>query len=195
MTSILYQLFRPWGYLAIRHESKYLYDYVIPGFMALATGVPLMALHWCYGLDVYSKSGLIKDLVSFLSILPGFFIAALAAIATFQKNDIDELMPSPTSMHVRQADGSDIDIQLTRRRFLCALFAYLAAQTILVCVAFLLIVQLAPVLSELLSLFSHLFVKCIASFGIFLFMFSLWQLLSSTALGLYYLGDRLHHPA
>lgn len=192
MTDILYQLFRPWGYLKIKHPSKSIYDYWVPVFLTLITWIPLGYLYCFKQLDVFSTSGLVKDLISFIATLPGFYLAALAAIATFQKNDIDELMPVSTKMNVRQQSGNDVVIDLTRRRFLCALFSFLTAQSIVICIGFYIAIHLVPSLKffEL----SAIKIKAIGSFVLMIYFFLFWQLMSATALGLYYLGDRLHHP-
>jgi hypothetical protein len=192
MNNLFYELFRPWSYLTIKHEAKNKYDYLIPIILTILTAAPLVVLYLKGGVDFFSKSGLLRDFVSFLSILPGFFIAALAAIATFQKNDIDELMPVSAKLSVRMKDGRDVDVELTRRRFLCSLFSFLTAQTLLICIISLISIHSSNYLSTLFHQASVL--KTIGVVGMLIFLFAFWQLMSSTAISLYYLGDRLHHP-
>lgn len=178
--------------MTIKHEAKNKYDYFIPVILTIFTATPLALLYLKGGVDFYSKSGLLKDFVSFLSILPGFFIAALAAIATFQKNDIDELMPVSAKLSIRMKDGRDVDVDLTRRRFLCSLFSFLAAQSLMICIISLMVIHSSDYLSASIS--QALISKSVGILGLLIFLFSFWQLMSSTAIGLYYLGDRLHHP-
>lgn len=192
MNNLFYELFRPWSYLTIKHEAKNKYDYFIPLILTMLTAAPLILFYLKGGIDFYSKSGLLKDFVSFLSILPGFFIAALAAIATFQKNDIDELMPVSAKLSIRMKDGRDVDVDLTRRRFLCSLFSFLTAQSLLICIASLIVIHSSDYLSIVIN--QYLISKSVGALGLLIFLFAFWQLMSSTAISLYYLGDRLHHP-
>ena len=114
---ILYQLLRPYAYLQIEHPKKYIYDWVIP-FLLTAFFLVICLIFVDYD-NYFSSSGLISKFLDFVEILPGFYIAALAAIATFQRNDIDQHMPNPAPKLNIKIKGKDQNIELTRRRFLC----------------------------------------------------------------------------
>ena len=88
---IFYQLLRPFSYLRIKHEDKKVYDWVLPAILTILT---LVVFKYTMPISsVVESNGVIAEITSFVSNLPGFFIAALAAVATFNKNDIDQLMP------------------------------------------------------------------------------------------------------
>lgn len=73
--------------------------------------------------DIFGDHGIVQGVNGLLQILTGFYIASLAAVATFNKQSMDEVMPGePPIVDVR---GGKIE-QLTRRRFVCSMFGYLA---------------------------------------------------------------------
>lgn len=176
-------------YLQIRHEAKRWADWGYPlVFATLSTYLVL-----CYGQAgaIAGQNGLLSKLLIVSSVLPGFYIAALAAIATFSRPDIDELMPAPTPTIVHKIGGQKNEIELTRRRFLTHLFAFLCFESLAVMVVcmFALLVG-APILV--------IFIDPVA-YGIkigfvFLVLLMFWQMILVTLLGLYYLGDRLYRP-
>ncbi|MEJ1644057.1 hypothetical protein SMA60_27945, partial [Escherichia coli] len=56
----------------------------------------------------------------------GFYIAALAAVSTFSSPSIDEVMAGDPPTLLEKFRGQKIKVELTRRRFVCYLFGYLA---------------------------------------------------------------------
>lgn len=188
MNSIVY-LIRPWVYLRIRGTHKATFDWVVPLLLTVLTVG--LGYQFREALNIYGSGGVLDDLTSFIQSLPGFFIAALAAVATFNRVDLDALMPEPTPtvpIHVR---GISSEVKLSRRRFLSILFAFLTAQSIAITVIGIALKQLAPSVS--------LIVPCslqtlLSLFGLFVYSLMFWQLLTVTCIGLYYLGDRMHQP-
>tara|TARA_Y100000052_G_C2915561_1_gene65120 strand:+ start:127 stop:696 length:570 start_codon:yes stop_codon:yes gene_type:complete len=179
---VFYQLCRPLSYLQIKHNDKWIYDWLLPTVFTL---ISLVIIFFLIPVDaVVGDGGLISELTNFVSNLPGFFIAALAAVATFNKNDIDELMANPPKIEIFH-HGSYLMVEMTRRRFLCVLFSYLTATSIFLVIftRFALALQLPSGLMLAASWF-----------GVSLFLFVLWQMILATVLGLYYLGERLHTP-
>lgn len=185
MEKIIYQLTRPFQYLLIKQKSKPLYDWFFPSVL---TGISfLLFIPLGISLEdlIKADTGLLSRLLSFLQILPGFYIAALAAIAVFNKDDIDQAMPEPTPlMDVATKEGKQ-KIRLTRRRFLCMLFAFLTMESIAL-IIFVSIGNVATVPNKNYLVAGYIYA------GSFLLLF--WQLVVSTSFGLYYLGDRLHQP-
>ena len=107
-----YQLTRPFAYLQVKHEDKKLYDWVIPTMLSAAS---LAFLYYFSDLErVVGSDGLLSSsLAGFIGNLPGFFIAALAAIATFNRKDIDQLVSGvPPQVKVLQGNHL-IEIPLT----------------------------------------------------------------------------------
>ncbi|UUO12737.1 hypothetical protein M6D76_08685 [Alcaligenes faecalis] len=188
---ILYQLLRPLGYLRIDQSDKRIADWYIPLLVAVAatSGQALL-----YGsINIYGADGVIDKSLSFVQNLPGFYIAALAAIATFGRQDIDEVMPGnpPPSIETRTVIGKRNRIPLTRRRFLCLLFAFLTVECILLTMASIIGLSVAPALVSRLPGYAVITLHFV---GFFLFSFLLAQLVVATFWGLYYLGDRIHQP-
>lgn len=182
-------IFSPLAYLRIKHESKWVFDWFYPGIFSAGTSVLL----WVLGRPgmIAGASGLLDRLIIVFSVLPGFYIAALAAIATFNRPDIDTVMPSPSPTLKVDIGGHQNEIGLTRRRFLAYLFAFLCWESF----ALLIVCVFAGLTAQ--GFFSVL--GSLAAYGKWAFIFCLlclfWQLVFATGLGLYYLGDRLNRPA
>ncbi len=115
--SIVSELFSPLDYIRIRHPLKRVVDV---WSVVLSIGGSLTVYAVMPSLNVFGPLGLIAGLNGVLSILPGFFITCLAAIATFSgaAYRIDDRFEGEAAL----LDGE----QLTRRQFLCHLFAYVA---------------------------------------------------------------------
>ncbi|MCR1567024.1 hypothetical protein [Mixta sp.] len=185
---IIHQLFRPFGYLSVKGVSgKFIYDWLIP--LALT----FLSMGYFYGLTtpalLLSNDGFFKNTISFISILPGFYIAALAAIATFNRKQIDDPLISDNGtpyIYVKgvKENGKPYRTKedMTRRLFLCMLFSFLTAESIL-------LIMLHNFAIPLLSNVVNPYCLIVYSFA---FLLILWQLLVTTFFGLYYLGDRIH---
>jgi hypothetical protein len=178
---------RPFAYLRIEHHSKWLVDWALP--FSLATIVTLISgLGDHYTGDLLSWGFLKNDISNLVSILPGFYIAALSAIVVFNRNDIDKHMPDPTPVMKDPLGGI---ISLTRRRFLALTFSFLTAESILLLVLIGLGPSLNAISFNLLSEDLYFLSKYTFIYILFL-IFS--QLVTVTFLCLYYLGERLHQP-
>ena len=180
-------LIQPFAYLTIRHPHKWLVDWAVPvALTILSVAITWISTHFD---RIGDEHGLLERLFIFVGLLPGFFIAALAAIATFNKPDIDDVMPEPSPRLGIQIHGQKSIIRLTRRRFLALLFSFLCAESIA------LTVGLSFILADGPSLVAHITMPClhlaakVATFAILLLMF--WQMIAATFFGLYYLGHRL----
>lgn len=194
----MWRLFVPLKYLRLHHPEKWLFDWALPLVVTIAVWAPLMA----FGNEVavFGEHGLVNSLHSILAILTGFFIAALAAVATFNGPNMDERIAGNDSVRLRHRTtyqnletGKKETIEeyedLTRRRFLCFMFGFLAYS------GFILL---------LVALFAEAFPAMFASAvptgwlpvlkGAFLLVygFAFFQLVIITFLGLFYLTDRIH---
>ncbi|UKE69357.1 hypothetical protein K8O61_18340 [Xanthomonas cerealis pv. cerealis] len=163
-------------------------DWLYPTIFALLS----TAFLWKFGRPglIAGQSGLLDRLIIVCSILPGFYIAALAAIATFNRPDIDAVMPDPTPTLKVEIGGRPNVIDLTRRRFLAYLFAFLCWESIALLVACVFAGVAAAGIMEALGAYASLAKYTFLSVLLLLF----WQLVFATCLGLYYLGDRLNRP-
>lgn len=177
------------SYLRIKHKAKRWVDWYYPAMLAALS----TTLIFTFGGDgaIAGDNGLLDRLLLVSSVLPGFYIASLAAIATFNKPDIDQLMPSPAPTLVVLLKGNRNTIRLTRRRFLSHLFAFLCSESLalmIVCV----FTGLCG--SGLIDTLPPWFAHALTILFTFTVLLSFWQMVCVTCLGLYYLGDRLHHP-
>ncbi|WP_205960273.1 MULTISPECIES: hypothetical protein [Pantoea] len=191
---IFYQLLRPFGYLTIKKvKGKSLYDWIVPLIFSIISLLLISFSHGGIQLAV-GDGGLVSKLTGFISNLPGFYIAALAAIATFNRAGIDKLLISNNNSGSSQSPyivvkdvksngiPMKIEVEITRRVFLCLLFSFLTAESIiLVIFSFLFSFLLLPAAHYLSFIY----------LTVFIFVF--WQLIVSTFFGLYYLGDRIHY--
>ncbi|WP_243359343.1 hypothetical protein [Fundidesulfovibrio terrae] len=186
MKTVFSRLFRVVDYLRVTHESKYKYDFVAPLVLAIvmvALYVILPAKPKLVGAD-----GLIVKINGLLQILPGFYIAALAAISTFNKSNMDEPMtgtPPRLVTHYRNKPE-----QLSRRRFLCLMFGYLSALSIIIC-GLSSVVDVGVNNLKIFILDENVFAYVKLVF-MFIFSFMISNLFVTTFLGLYYLSDRIH---
>jgi hypothetical protein len=187
------KLLAPLGYLRIKHKEKLWYDLWYPLISSLI-------ITMCYAFmeapfSILGKSGLIPQINGLLQVLIGFYIAALAAVATFSSPTIDEPMAGDPPTIEEKYRGKWITVELIRRRFLCYLFGYLALVSFAVfgfglsaslftdsIIDFIAAhsTPIALTLVKLLFLFSYLLV--------------LLNLVTTTLLGLYYLSVRIHQP-
>lgn len=181
------RLFKPLDYLRIKHRQKTIYDYVIPLIISIVgtTCIYLLPLP----ISIFGKSGFINAITGILQILTGFYIASLAAVATFDKRGLDvPLAGKPVILKVHRR-GKLIDEHVTRRKFLCLLFGYLALLSFF-------LYFLGSMANLLAANFSYLTpppLRCFVKWlfvGIYIFLTA--NLITTTLHGFYYLVDRIH---
>lgn len=180
----LNQLLRPFKYLSIRHPSKKIIDWIIP-FLSVFVLFTFVILGKYFNVYLLDKSNLLSKLNSFLHVLPGFYIAALAAVATFGSSAMDSLISSPTPTIQEVRVGVLTEIGLTRRRFLSMLFSFLTAQSVLLIVFY-------NVLSSISLNGEFFYFNCLPDVLFALYMIIFFQIIAVTFFGLFYLGDRIH---
>lgn len=182
-------IFSPLSYLRIRHGLKPIADWLYPAIFAAVSCV----LIFTFGQKgaISGGGGLVDRLVLVCSVLPGFYIAALAAIATFNRPHIDELMEAPSPTLTVKIGGKKNVIRLTRRRFLSHLFAFLCWESLFLLMSCVFAGIIGKGVIEAVPKFASHSVVIVFCFVITLFF---WQMICVTCLGLYYLGDRLFRP-
>lgn len=173
---VLLKLMKPLCYLKIKHEQKFIVDCYIPIFFAISAMLAIYAVP--LPIAFLGKSGLISLINGLFQMLIGFFVASLAAVATFQRVGMDELM---------QGNCTTLNGRLiTRREFLCYMFGYLAFMSIVVYFGGGVVDITAPLLRNMLDSY-HIY-SYIAKF-IYLFVVS--NILFTTFLSLHFLTDRM----
>lgn len=179
------RLLRPLLYFCIQHKAKCIYDVAIPCLSVICV---LFFYHiWCIPLKLYDVA---MSTSSLLGVLPGFYIAALAAIATFNGKSIDGKIDgdNPPTLFSSE-NGISKKRELSRRRFLCFLFGYLAFISIVLCLfnIFFLILEHAKLHYSFLVIAKYL----VAIFYVYFFA----HMIVTSLVGLFYLCDRLHWPS
>lgn len=137
---------------------------------------------------VTGDAGMIAQINDLLEILVGFYIASLAAVATFKSPMLDSIMPGrpPT---LREGFGNDaVDVVLTRRKYLSLMFGYLAYLGLVIYLFGMMTVLFAKSASILAG--SYFLLTKIVFVLVYSFMVS--NLFVTTFLGLHYLSYRMH---
>lgn len=190
-------IFKPLNYLSIRWDNgnfnKKIFDLVIPSILALIISLVITAVWIIVGspkANIFNND-LSYYLICFLQTMPGFYIAALAAISTINSSTMDQPMAGdpPKEKYVEYNPYVVYWVEMNRRRFLARLFSYLTFISITLFV-FLLVIRFAYSLEiknqSNFLIYSTYFVSC------FIILFALIQLIMMTFLSLYYLGERVH---
>lgn len=120
---------------------------------------------------------------TFTQVLPGFYIAALSAIAAYTNPRLDNMI-GPSNVLL-------VGIPLSRRRYLTLLFGYLTAISIVAAlmVFFFQLSYLTKILRVSQTIFHFGYFSCV-----FLFFTIFFQMLILTFFGIHYLADRMHRP-
>lgn len=193
LKDLRYQFLRPFAFLTVKGPSLNVYRFVLP----IAATVIGAAASWLLpaGLDLVGDKSVSDYMATFFSALPGFFIAALAAVVAFNGGDLDREMPDVTASIT--AYGDTVEQSITLRVFLCYLFAYL---TVLSFIGFFICVGgslLAPSVSEWLQRASNPAAASGWRLACELTFTSLVAFVSAsvvfcTGQGLYFLAERVH---
>lgn len=182
-------LARPFSYLSMRHQSGTpgLINWALPFGAALVFGLGSYAL----GLDVrlFGDEGLVPLTLGFVQTLTGFYLAALAAMATFDSPSMDKPMPGSAPIMKVIHNGVLTAVEATRRRFLCSMFSYLTAFSFAFTVISILLISVAPSVSAWVSQPLSAYVQAVVAT---VYFFCIAQMTTITFWGLYYMGERVH---
>jgi len=179
---------RTLNYLRISHEYSVSFNLVFPSVLALA----IMLLLFFLGDDpnIYGKGGMLGGIANLLAILTPFYIASLAAVATFQATaSFDEKFSMTKPVELQILDRGKWKAKyLTVRHFLSMLFGYCSMASLTLFLFTILAPIIAGKLSELLGGSSDF----VGWFGLAIFLFIFSHMLTTTVLGMYFLSDRIH---
>lgn len=189
MSSLFYVFSRPLFYIFIKDPSgdKKWIDWILP----ICTTFLLFILLYLSDANpvIIGENGVLQNLKGFLQIMPGFYLTALAAVATFSNKNLDLLLPKPAPTINIMYNGNKINgLELTRRRFLNYLFSYLT--TISLFLYFSIIIAEIYVGAKITSYtFFQMWIKPLL---LFIYATFIWQMLFITIFGLYQLCERIH---
>lgn len=192
-----YELTRWWAYRRIKDPMMRHYLWTAP--LALC-GIAIAA----YALlpikpNLSGQGGLLTSASQVLALVPGFFITALAAVATFNRSEMDETMPDPSPTSKIFHRGKMVEIHLTRRMFLSYLFSYLSVLAVILfatsAVAPLAYPSFALLSTVDLPFFDGEAVLLILKYGfMIIFSYFIFSLFISTLHGIYFLCERILMP-
>lgn len=188
------QLLKPAQYLAIKQgvgvfASKRTYDLWLPLALTVTTTTLLYFLNLPVGF--FADTGIVTGVIDLLNLIIAFFIAALAAVATFDRTGLDKpLKGNPAFLKILESDGIVRERPLTNRQFICYLFGYLSfvSLTLLIVIHFARLFGPRVIYTLQLGEWMLWAIHWLASV---LFFFVLWQILVTMFLGLYFLSDRI----
>jgi hypothetical protein len=202
---IWYQIRRAFAFGRVKHPDLEPFLTWVP----LAIGLALSVI--CELLPVRPQltgdGSVSRHMLTVFAILPGFYIAALSAIATFSREEMDFEMPNPAPKLILRTRGRDEEVSLTFRMFLSHMFSYLTALSFVAVFLFVAAELLAPsakvflnkVPDELIISTIRVSVREACNqllSGGYLFL-SFWfaaKIVLTTMIGLYFLAERIHRP-
>lgn len=197
MLDLIYQIGRGFAFGGVKHADL---------TRALRWGPVIIAV---LGLIIYvilpvkpalvGEGSLSRHLIAVFSTLPGFFIAALAAVATFNRPEMDETMPDPAPQ-LKLKTGNERDwVDLTFRMFLSHLFGYLTTIAFIAVFLFLGVDILSASGNDLVAkaideaALSHAALAFNATYvGLAVWLSA--KVVITTLLGIYFLAERIHRP-
>ena len=175
----------PLHYLRICHPDKIWMDWGVP--IALALMVCAVVGFSPIPIPIFGSKGLIQICTDVLQLLTGFYVTALAAVATLNRPGLDDLMAGePATLN-----GKD----LTRRKFVCYLFGFLAFSSLALYFTGAIANLIAEPTSFLMPQDVYPSFRFVTKW-VFAFIYALFvaQLIVAGLLGLWYLTTRLHEP-
>lgn len=183
-------IFRPFSFLKIKHPTFFfpIILWATPIFLSLAFISLIFLID--KNINVWGSLGLIEKTSSFVQSLPGFYIAALAAVATFGNRSLDKTMPGTAPTLSIPFNGGWIENEpLNRRLFLTSMFAYLTTLSIILTLCCILSLLAAPSIKSIMPGNILIYFKYII---FFIFSVFISQLFIISFVGISYLGEKMH---
>lgn len=180
MRAVIKQLATCMRYIFVRSSrlhDKRLVDFWLPGLFALMSCV--IVTWWPRLLPLLGEHGLLNRINGLVQVLVGFFVASLAAVATFPNASMEQ-------------DTKNLTLKskpISRRVFLASIFGYLSLLGFSI--------YLMGVFSDAFFGFSssHHFQlgrAAVRSLLSLVYFFFFWQMFFIMFLGIHYLVDRIH---
>lgn len=174
-------------YLQVRHKAKWRYDVLYPVLLTLGMGTLLNLA--ASKINLSGDRGLLDQANSLIGILVGFFIAALAAVATFDRPSMDQPMAGvPPTLRVIER-GVAYEIKLSRRIYLSQLFGYLTVASILT-YGIGSVAQVGTV--QVSDLGGQIYYEALRWIFVYFYTFLVSNIFVNTLLGVFYLSYRIH---
>lgn len=195
MSELFYQLGRCLAFRQIKHEHLPWITLILPAVMTLTVGAIFLALP--VKPTLFGADGINGSIISLVATLPGFFIAALAAVSTFERDSLDQLMPPPTPKLNFRTRGQDAPVELTMRVFLSHLFSYLTTYSFLLALLCVIFEALVPSVRGAVGDYSGKIPELatiVRTFYVIMVAWLLSNIITATLFGMYFLAERMHRP-
>lgn len=193
---IIHQLRRPFAFNKIRSAELNVVRFYTPAAITIVLVVLYIILP--KKPEILGDKKYLDYMLQIVGILPGFYIAALAAGATFDNPALDETMPGkkPPELDIVRM-GQSFTQKLTTRLFICHLFSYLSAASLMLAFAILLGIEINPSLDDISQSFKNISIVNYAIMSaqwayVIALTFYAAKLTTITLHGLYFLAERMH---
>lgn len=165
--------------------------------VSIALAMPCIVFE---SVNYFHKDGLVDKVGTFSSVLIGFYVAALIAVATLNSSfiDLDRKIEVGVVRRPSTKDGVQGG-ELSRREYVCYMFGYMAFVSLFVSLTSLIVVAVAPIVTPFfihlkISSYSHTYSHhCLRAGLIIGYSIILASLAITTVRGLYYLMDRIYY--
>ena len=180
-------LLAPISYIKIKHSFKTQID-----LLALIAGIGIASVFTLItNINYFGEFGLVHGGNGLLQILVGFFITSLIGVATFPGSAAYP-MDDPMRGEIATLRHSIDDIEeLTRRRFLCILFGYLALTSLILYTAGATSMMIGPRLKVLLGSDPEFYITIMRITFSFFYIPLFCHVFATTLVGLVFLSDRI----
>jgi hypothetical protein len=194
---MLYLAGRAFAFGGIKHPD--LTPFLRWGPVIVASVVTL--LFWLLPVQpkLAGDGSLSRHMITIFAILPGFFIAAIAAVATFNRAEMDEIMPEPAPELKLRTGLDESYVKLTSRMFTSHLFAYLTTLSFCAVFLFIIVDLTAPSAGLLIGKIPEASTRNVVTVALSLVYVWIvaWfaaKIVLTTLIGLYFLAERIHRP-
>lgn len=166
--------------------------YILPGLLAIlfCSIFALIDYNSLKDINIFTH-GAFDNISTFVQILPGFYIGALAAIASYSYAPMDSVMSLPAPFLPEPVAGGFRPSNLSRRRYLTLMFGYLSGISILIAISIFVVRLVYDV--NVFPVYAPIYYAVYYSIAL-TFFFLFWQMILVTLFGIYYLADRMHRP-
>ena len=192
-----YELTRGLAYLSIRHPSIGWYRFKLPAILTIFLCVIYVALP--VKPKLLGDGALFENMLGVIATLPGFYFAALAAIATFNRPGMDGEIPPPAPTIDVVVQGEAEPVALTRRMFLSYMFSYLTVTSLTLCMIIVALNALLPSIEyfqyKMIDWKYLCEIRLLGELAIMVVVILPMSALAFTTLhGLFFLTERIHQP-